>query len=154
MAIDFGKLNFAVGFNRTSAFPLDANSYFENYDLAVQAAQGAAEVGSSDSAYYVGQLLILNDKTPTSELYTNKGIGLYQITAAKTLVKFGQASSADELGERVSALEGQVEIINGKLVLATESTDGLMTKETVAKIAGITAGAQPNVIEAVKVGSV
>ena len=154
MAIDFGKLNFAVGFNRTSAFPLDANSYFENYDLAVQAAQGAAEVGSSDSAYYVGQLLILNDKTPTSESYTNKGIGLYQITAAKTLVKFGQASSADELGERVSALEGQVEIINGKLVLATESTDGLMPKETVAKIAGIEAGAQANVIEAIKVGSV
>ena len=154
MAIDFGKLNFAVGFNRTSAFPLDANSYFENYDLAVQAAQGAAEVGSSDSAYYVGQLLILNDKTPTSESYTNKGIGLYQITAAKTLIKFGQASSADELGKRVSALEGQVEIINGKLVLATESTDGLMPKETVAKIAGIEAGAQANVIEAIKVGSV
>ena len=154
MAMDFGKLNFAVGFNRTSAFPLDANSYFENYDLAVQAAQGAAEVGSSDSAYYVGQLLILNDKTPTSESYTNKGIGLYQITAAKTLVKFGQASSADELGERVSALEGQVTTINGKLVLATESTDGLMPKETVAKIAGIEAGAQANVIEAIKVGSV
>ncbi len=154
MAMDFGKLNFAVGFNRTSAFPLDANSYFENYDLAVQAAQGAAEVGSSDSAYYVGQLLILNDKTPTSESYTNKGIGLYQITAAKTLVKFGQASSADELGERVSALEGQVTTINGKLVLATESTDGLMSKETVAKIAGIEAGAQANVIEAIKVGSV
>ena len=154
MAIDFGKLNFAVGFNRTSAFPLDANSYFENYDLAVQAAQGAAEVGSSDSAYYIGQLLILNDKTPTSESYTNKGIGLYQITAAKTLIKFGQASSADELGERVSALEGQVTTINGKLVLATESTDGLMPKETVAKIAGIEAGAQANVIEAIKVGSV
>ena len=30
--IDFGKLNFAVGFNRTSAFPLDANSYFEDYN--------------------------------------------------------------------------------------------------------------------------
>ena len=26
--IDFGKLNFAVGFNRTSAFPIDGNSYF------------------------------------------------------------------------------------------------------------------------------
>ena len=38
MAMDFGKLNFAVGFNRTSAFPLDANSYFESYDAAVTAA--------------------------------------------------------------------------------------------------------------------
>ena len=58
MSMDFGKLNFAVGFNRTSAFPLDANSYFENYNDAVTAAAGAAEVGSADSAYYIGQLLI------------------------------------------------------------------------------------------------
>ena len=38
MAMNFGKLNFAVGFNRTSAFPLDANSYFEDYNEAVAAA--------------------------------------------------------------------------------------------------------------------
>ena len=42
MSMDFGKLNFAVGFNRTSAFPLDANSYFESYTDAVAAAAGAA----------------------------------------------------------------------------------------------------------------
>ena len=95
MATEFGKLNFAVGFNRTSAFPLDANSYFENYADALTAASGAAEVGSSDSAYYIGQILIVNDKSETD----NKGLGLYQITASKTLVKFGQASSADEIGE-------------------------------------------------------
>lgn len=69
MAMNFGKLNFAVGFNRTSAFPLDANSYFENYNDAVAAAAGAAEVGSADSAYYVGQLIIVKD--------TTKGVGLY-----------------------------------------------------------------------------
>ena len=44
--MNFGKLNFAVGFNRTSAFPLDANSYFEDYASAETAAAGAAEVGS------------------------------------------------------------------------------------------------------------
>ena len=53
MAMDFGKLNFAVGFNRTSAFPLDANSYFETYAAAECAAGVAAEVGSCDSAYYL-----------------------------------------------------------------------------------------------------
>ena len=47
MAMEFGKLNFAVGFNRTSAFPLDANSYFEDLASAQAAAAGAAEVGSS-----------------------------------------------------------------------------------------------------------
>ena len=76
MAMEFGKLNFAVGFNRTSAFPLDANSYFESYAAAEAAVRGAAEVGSSDSAYYLGQLIIVNDKTADA----SKGIGLYQIT--------------------------------------------------------------------------
>ena len=145
MAMDFGKLNFAVGFNRTSAFPLDANSYFENYADALAAASGAAEVGSSDSAYYIGQILIVNDKSETD----NKGLGLYQITASKTLVKFGQASSVDELGERVSALESQITTINGKLILATADKDGLMSKEDFAKLTGIAAGAQVNVIEGV-----
>ena len=145
MAMDFGKLNFAVGFNRTSAFPLDANSYFENYADALAAASGAAEVGSSDSAYYIGQILIVNDKSETD----NKGLGLYQITASKTLVKFGQASSADELGERVSALESQITTLNGKLILATADKDGLMSKEDFAKLTGIAAGAQVNVIEGV-----
>ena len=145
MAMDFGKLNFAVGFNRTSAFPLDANSYFENYADALVAASGAAEVGSSDSAYYIGQILIVNDKSETD----NKGLGLYQITASKTLVKFGQASSADELGERVSALESQITTINGKLILATAEKDGFMSKEDFSKLAGIEAGAQVNIIEGV-----
>ena len=147
MATEFGKLNFAVGFNRTSAFPLDANSYFENYADALAAANGAAEVGSSDSAYYIGQILIVNDKSETD----NKGLGLYQITASKTLVKFGQASSADEIGERVSALENQITTINGKLILATAEKDGFMSKEDFSKLAGIEAGAQANIIESVKV---
>ena len=34
MALDFGKLNFSVSFNPTSAFPLDARSYFESYESA------------------------------------------------------------------------------------------------------------------------
>lgn len=143
MAMEFGKLNFAVGFNRTSAFPLDANSYFESYDDAVQAASGAAEVGSSDSAYYIGQLLIVKD----SEV----GVGLYQINAGKTLTKFGQASSADELASKVSALESRCTTIEGKLILATTEKDGLMSKEDFAKLTGIEAGAQANKIEKVSV---
>ena len=129
--MEFGKLNFAVGFNRTSAFPLDANSYFESYDDAVQAASGAAEVGSSDSAYYIGQLLIVKD----SEV----GVGLYQINAGKTLTKFGQASSADELASKVSALETRCTTIEGKLILATTEKDGLMSKEDKAKLDGVEA---------------
>lgn len=143
MAMEFGKLNFAVGFNRTSAFPLDANSYFEDYSAAEAAAAGAAEVGSADSAYYIGQLLIVKDETA--------GVGLYQINAGKTLTKFGQASSADELATKVSALEARCTTIEGKLILATAEKDGFLSKEDFSKLAGIAAGAQVNKIESVKV---
>lgn len=100
MSMDFGKLNFAVGFNRTSAFPLDANSYFESYTDAVAAAASAAVVGSSDSAYYIGQLIIVNESGK---------FGLYQIGADKTLVKFGQASNADDLKSQLDALKARVD---------------------------------------------
>lgn len=131
MSMEFGKLNFAVGFNRTSAFPLDANSYFESYDDAVNAAKGAAEVGSADSAYYIGQLLIIKDG--------KAGVGLYQIGADKTLTKFGQASSTEELASKVSALETRCTNIEGKLVLATTETNGLRSKEDKAKLDGVDA---------------
>ncbi len=156
MSMEFGKLNFAVGFNRTSAFPLDANSYFENYNNAVTAAAGAAEVGSSDSAYYVGQLIIVKD--------TTKGVGLYQISADKKLVKFGQASSADELTADLATLKGRFNNLVRDLP-ATEGEDGAFTllepsesiplgffkNEEKVKLAGIAAGAQVNKIESVKV---
>lgn len=153
MAMDFGKLNFAVGFNRTSAFPLDANSYFEDYNEAVEAVAGAAEVGSADSAYYIGQIIIINDKNEK----TKKGLGLYQITGtagAGTLTKFGQATSADELGERLTAVEGQISTINGKLVAATQLADGLMSKEDKAKLDLIADNAQVNTIEGIQLDGV
>ena len=156
MAMNFGKLNFAVGFNRTSAFPLDANSYFENYDAAVTAAAGAAEVGSADSAYYVGQLIIVKD--------TTEGVGLYQIGADKKLVKFGQASSADELTDDLNTLKGRFNNLVRDLPV-TEGEDGAFTllepseaiplgffsNDEKTKLTGIEAGAQVNKIESVKV---
>lgn len=113
MAMNFGKLNFAVGFNRTSAFPLDANSYFENYEEAVTAAAGAAVVGSSDSAYYIGQLIIVNE---------SGNFGLYQISADKTLIKFGQASSADDLKSQLDKLAKTVEGLNASKADWSEGT--------------------------------
>jgi hypothetical protein len=140
MAMNFGKLNFAVGFNRTSAFPLDANSYFEDYASAETAAAGAAEVGSSDSAYYIGQVIIVKD--------TTKGVGLYQISADKKLVKFGQASSETDLAEKISALETRATNIEGKLILATTEADGFMSKEDKAKLDGIAEGATKVIVDA------
>lgn len=121
MAMDFGKLNFAVGFNRTSAFPLDANSYFESYTDAVAAAAGAAVVGSSDSAYYIGQLIIVNESGK---------FGLYQIGADKTLVKFGQASSAENLAADVATLKSY--FTNGIANKASADASGNVITSTYA----------------------
>lgn len=140
--MNFGKMNFAVGFNRQSAFPLDANSYFEDYQAALAAAKTAAEVGSADSTYYIGQLIIVKDGT--------KGVGLYQISATKELIKFGQASSANELTEKVNALETRAQNIEGKLILASETVDGFMSKEDFSKLKGIEEGAQVNKLVGIK----
>ena len=64
MSMEFGKLNFSVSFNPTSAFPLDARSYFESYAEAENAARLAVAAGSAESVYYYGQTLVVveNDK--------------------------------------------------------------------------------------------
>lgn len=61
---DFGKLNFAVAFNPTSAFPLDARCYFESLEAAQAAAATAEPAGSTNTVYYYGQKILVyeNDK--------------------------------------------------------------------------------------------
>lgn len=66
MAMEFGKLNFSVSFNPTSAFPLDARSYFESYTEAELAAAKAVTVGSADSVYYYGQTLVVVENSKAS----------------------------------------------------------------------------------------
>lgn len=63
---DFGKLNFSTSFSPTSAFPLDARSYFESLTAAQAAAAQAEDVGSSSTVYYIGQkLLVVEGGTTT-----------------------------------------------------------------------------------------
>lgn len=57
----FGKLNFSVAFNPTSAFPLDARCYFTSMEAAQAAAATAQEVGSTDTVYFFGQKILVDD---------------------------------------------------------------------------------------------
>lgn len=66
MSMEFGKLNFSVSFNPTSAFPLDARSYFESLSEAESAATKAVEVGSADAEYYYGQTLVVVENSKAS----------------------------------------------------------------------------------------
>ena len=56
---DFGKINRSAAFNPTSAFPLDARSYFESYAAALAAAAEAEAVGSTNTVYHYGQKLLV-----------------------------------------------------------------------------------------------
>ena len=80
MAMNFGTLDFAVAFNRQTAFPLDAKSYFESLEAAKAAAASAQEAGSSETTYYYGQTIaVVADSKAT----------LYVIQPDKTLKEVG-----------------------------------------------------------------
>lgn len=78
---NFGKLNFSTSFKPTSAFPLDARTYFEGddaYDRAAAAAASAAEPGSTTTLYHYGMKLLVNQ----GGVYT-----WYEITTERALRK-------------------------------------------------------------------
>lgn len=81
MSMDFGILDFAVGFNRLTAFPLDSKSYFESYDAAVTAAATAEPAGSTNTAYYYGNPVVVVE---------NGKAKIYQIQPDKTLSGVGE----------------------------------------------------------------
>lgn len=66
---EFGKLNFSTAFNPTSAFPLDARCYFTSLEAANAAAATAEEVGSTNTVYYFGMKVMVDDGT-TATWYT------------------------------------------------------------------------------------
>ena len=83
---DFGKLNFSVSFNPTSAFPIDARYYFNSYEAAQVAASSAVEVGSASGTYFYGEnLVVVEDSTAT----------LYIIQPDKSLKEVGSAPVGD-----------------------------------------------------------
>ena len=64
--MEFGKLNFSTSFNPTSAFPLDARSFFTSLAEAEAAAATAQEVGSTETVYYFGmKVLVSENETDT-----------------------------------------------------------------------------------------
>jgi hypothetical protein len=78
---NFNKIDRAAAFDPIGAFPLDARVYFESFDAAKKAAQSAEEAGSTNSRYFIGQLLVVvEDET----------VEYYVILPDKTLSRIGQ----------------------------------------------------------------
>ena len=80
-------LNFSVAFAPTSAFPLDSRSMFGSYQAAAAAAATAENAGSTNTKYYIGQMLTV---------FENDIVSHYSIQADKTLKAIGAAVIGDE----------------------------------------------------------
>lgn len=90
------KLNFSVGFNPTSAFPLDVRTMFGSLTEAQAAAASAVNAGSSDSAYYYGMILtVFADNVATH----------YSIQGDNTLKEVGKSIAGDD---KTIVLSGEV----------------------------------------------
>lgn len=116
MAMTFGTLDFAVAFNRQTAFPLDAKSYFESLELATAAAASAQEAGSSETTYYFGQTIVVVEGGKAT---------LYVIQPDKTLKEVGgnilineNVFAKDENG--VLNLLGFADAVGGAQLVKTE----------------------------------
>lgn len=106
MALNFGKLNFSTSFNPTSAFPIDARTYFESLASAQEAAATAEEAGSANTTYYYGQILVVNE---------GGSVAAYQITPAKALQKLASTTASGDLAHDVLELQGKVSALEGNV---------------------------------------
>ena len=128
MSTEFGTLDFAVSFNRQTAFPLDARSYFETIAAAQAAAAKAEEAGSSNTVYYYGQ---------TVAVVENGKATLYVIQPDKTLSKVAGGEDVsikiDENQFKFDA-EGKLSIVGVDAAtegqVLTVGADGILTWTT------------------------
>lgn len=118
---EFGKLNFSVSFNPTSAFPLDARCYFESLEAAQAAAATADVAGSSTTTYYYGETFVVVENSVAT---------LYVVQPDKTLVKVG---GDIEFNENVflTNTDGQLDLYGFADAVAgaqlTKGTDGKLS---------------------------
>lgn len=132
MATNFGKLNFSTSFNPTSAFPIDARTYFESLVSAQEAAATAEEAGSANTTYYYGQILVVNE---------GGSVAAYQITPAKALQKLASTTASGDLAHDVLELQGKVSALEGNvstLSSGLSSLSGTVTtlSESLATVSG------------------
>lgn len=163
------KLDWAMPFQRTGDFPIDRTDLFSSYDdIIAYAKKDGSDTRKLGGTAFVGQLVINYGPGPSTPPVEGEGdptpgkdeVAAYVITAvgaSPSVMKLAQSSSTGDyatdianLQAAVSAIQEDIVEINGKLVVATTTTDGLMAAADKVKLNGIAAGAQANVIEAVQ----
>lgn len=84
---NFGKLNFAVAFDPSSAFPLDGRTYFESMEAAEAAASSAGPVGSTNTKYHYGMILTVCE---------DENVSVWTIMPDKTLARVSLSVTLSE----------------------------------------------------------
>lgn len=118
---DFGKLNFSVAFNPTSAFPMDARCIFTSYAAAEAAASTAQEVGSTSTVYYYGMKLMV---------YADGAVTWYEITTNKTLkAEGGSVDLSEHPAGRIMSEDGD----RGLSLYSSEGISIVQKMQTIKK---------------------
>lgn len=110
MALNFGKGNRSIAFAPTAAFPLNANSYFESYDLALAAALTAKPAGDTTTKYYFGQEIavaeMVNNVPQSAKLY---------IIAPTVDAEGNVVGTLNEVGSATNGDNTSIELVDGVL---------------------------------------
>lgn len=152
MALNFGKGNRSIAFAPTAAFPLNANSYFESYDLALAAALTAKPAGDTTTKYYFGQEIAVAemvDNVPQSaKLYIIAPEAQEDGSVVGTLQEVGSATDGD--GKSIELVEGVLSVKDFgkrfyKYIAATETEEAKYELVEVSESNPWKSGLQPRI---------
>lgn len=152
MALNFGKGNRSIAFAPTTAFPLNANSYFESYDLALAAALTAKPAGDTTVKYYFGQEIAVAemiDNVPQSaKLYIIAPTHDDEGNVVGTLQEVGSATDGD--GHSIELVDGVLSVRDFgkrfyKYIAATEIEEAKYELVEVSEENPWKAGLQPRI---------
>ena len=150
MALTFGKGNRSIAFAPTAAFPLNANSYFESYELALAAALTAKPAGDTTTKYYFGQEIAVAemiDNVPQSaKLYIIAPEVQEDGSVVGTLQEVGSATNGD--GASIELVDGVLSAKDFgkryyKYIAAVEGGEAAHYELTEGWVAGL----EPRVVE-------
>ena len=130
MAMNFPYGNRSQAFAATSAFPLDARTYFESYDAALAAAAKAKPVGDSSTSYYFGQHVavveMIENVPQNAKLYIIAPVENEEGNLIGTLQEVGSATDGD--GQSIELVDGVLSVKDFgkryyKYIAATETEE-------------------------------
>lgn len=114
------KLDWAMPFQRTGAFPLDRTDLFSTYADAELYAQGGADSRGLSGTSYVGQIIVV---------YENDAVAAYIIDPTRNLIKLASTTASGDLAGDVATLQSQVAAI--QTIIGTKGEDSELTAENV-----------------------